>query len=211
MENQTLINKYIERLNKSAGLDNVRRNVEDNKIYFDYKEKEYRVRMPNYKEKKIINSLKREKFLELVGTAPCRDKLIIDLEKSGKSISAIQREIDNLNMDKEKYQELLAKEAKTDSEKEDKEAIEKLITQISTIVYRQVELSVYKNQLLAPCLEIQMQDMELEAIILTLLEKKVEDRWERVYASKEDLDKEEDEEFLNNAAELARDLGVYRV
>lgn len=212
MSDKTTIDNYIERLDKSLGLSNVKRNVEDNKIYFEYKDIEYRLRMPNYKEKKIINTTKRNTYLKLVAEKiPCEKLLIEQLKQSGKSIEKIQKEIDNLEIDKEKYQELLAKEAKPDEKRENKKVIDELIKEIETIVYKQVTLISNKMDLLSPCLENQIKESELEAIILNLFEKKVEENWLPVYVNKEELDNEIDQILLDHVVGMARDLGVYHV
>lgn len=208
MENKSVIDKYVERLNSSVGLSNIKRNVEDNKIYFEYKDNEYRLRMPNYKERKILDTTKRDKYLELVGKVPCEQDLIIKLEQSGKSIKKIKKQIDDLEKDKEKYQELLAREARQDPKTENKKTIDKLITEIKTIVYKQTVLAYNKIQLLSPALENQVNDVELEQVILLLFEKKQDNNWVKVYNTKDDLDKENNQELLNNAAEMVRDLGV---
>lgn len=208
MKKEKLVEKYIERLNDSLGLSNIKRNVENNKIYFEHNKTEYRIRMPNYKERKIIDLAKRDKYLSLVGTIPCEEDLIIKLEQSGKSIKKIKDKIADLELDKEKYQELLARETKQNQDKEDKESIDKLITEIQTIVYKQVTLAYNKAQLLSPSLENQVKDAELESIILVLFEKKQKDDWVKTYKNKEELDNEIDSELLNNTAEMCRDLGI---
>lgn len=211
MENKSVIDKYIKRMNDSLGLSNIKRNIEDNKIFFEYKEIEYRFIMPNYKDRTFLNNTKQAKYLELVGKVPCEEELIDKLEKSGKSIKKLKDQIGNLQIDKDKFQELLAREARPKSEDENKETIDTLINQIHTTTYKQVVLANQKAQLLSPCLEIQVKDVELEAVILRLFEKKIDEKWVKVYNAKEDLDEETDNELLNNAAEMARDLGVFSV
>jgi len=211
MSNKSMIDGYIKRLDDSLGINNIKRNIEDNKIYFEYKDAEYRIRMPNYKEKKIINTTKRNTYLELAGKVPCEKLLIEQLKQSGKSIEKIQKEIDNLEIDKEKYQELLAKEAKPDPKRENKKAIDELIKEIQTIVYKQVTLISNKMDLLSPCLENQVKESELESIILCLFEKKEKDNWVKVYNTKDELDNETDQILLDNTVEMARNLGVYHV
>lgn len=211
MENKGLIDKIVNKIDKSMGLSNVKRNIEDNKLYFEYKEIEYRLRMPNYKERKIIDKFKGARYLELVGTTPCKDKLIADLELSGKSVKKIRDQISDLDIDKGKLQEFLAKEAKPDAKHENKEAIEKLIADIRVVVYKQVTLLNEEFQLLSPCIENQIKDVELEGIILNLFDKKVDEKWIKVYNNKEELNNEEDSELLDNAVQLSADLGVYNI
>ena len=211
MENtdKVFIEKYVERLNKSTGLNNIKRNIEDNKIFWSYKEIEYRLKMPSYGERKIIDNAKKAKYLELAGKVPCEDELIKQLAQSGKSIKKIRAEIKNLEMDKEKYQELLAKEAKTDPKHEDKKAIKETIDEIEKIVYKQVVLNYEIIQLLSPSIENQIKDIALECVILNLFDKKVEDKWVKVYEDKTKLDAEEDSVLLDNAVEMAANLGIY--
>ena len=211
MENtdKVFIEKYVERLNKSTGLNNIKRNIEDNKIFWDYKEIEYRLKMPSYGERKIIDNAKKAKYLELAGKVPCEDELIKQLAQSGKSIKKIRAEIKNLEMDKEKYQELLAKEAKPDPKHEDKKTIKETIDEIEKIVYKQVVLNYEIIQLLSPSIENQIKDIALECVILNLFDKKVEDKWVKVYEDKTKLDAEEDSVLLDNAVEMAANLGIY--
>lgn len=185
------VKKILDEMQEQYLIDKTYELIKDNKIEFEYDEKQYRVRLLNAKEKDELDMIRRKRFGQLL-----KDKdillekdLIIAYQERGINIEEIDEEIKKLNaqIDDQNYKlgEALSKQPGDIILKTYKDEIVRL-----TIKVR--ELVIQKSHLLEYSLENQLQNFVAQAISYLCLEEKVENEWQRVFYSLDDFMKQDD-------------------
>jgi hypothetical protein len=127
--------------------------IQDNKIVFPYKDKIYRVRMPNQIEQTLAEEAQNKVKLRLTQEKGnrSRNQLIRDLkENNGLDVKALEAEKDGI---KEELQYVYLELAVVPSEFPDK--IEALIKKKEEIELRFMEIFVELAEVLEPCIQEQ--------------------------------------------------------
>jgi len=127
--------------------------IQDNKILFPYKDKIYRVRMPNQTEQTLAEEAQNKVKLRLTQEKGnrSRNQLIRDLkENNGLDVKALEAEKDKI---KEELQDVYLELACVTSDFPDK--IEELIKKKEEIEVRFMEIIVEVAEVLEPCIQEQ--------------------------------------------------------
>ena len=127
--------------------------IQDNKIVFSYKDKIYRVRMPNQIEQTLAEDAQNKVKLRLTQEKGnrSRNQLIRDLkENNGLDVKALEAEKDKI---KEELQDVYLELAPVTSDFPDK--IEELIKKKEEIEVRFMEIFIELAEVLEPCIQEQ--------------------------------------------------------
>ena len=173
--------------------------IKDNKIEFDYKDKRYRVRLLNLKEKEELDRLRRKMFGQLI-----QDKDILlekDLIRVYKERGIdIEVEIDN------KMKELIKKEMDLELQlgesisKKDSENVLKMYREkIKEVRYQKYILDSRKTLFLEFSLENQLLNYVSQLITYLSLEISEDDKWKRMFKTLDEFQSYSDEELINKA------------
>jgi len=168
--------------------------IQDNKLMFALEDSDelYRVRMPSQKERSIAIKMKNKEYWILVkeGQTPFEKDLIKMLkEKQGVDIEAMQKKLDDLG--NELIQTSLSLAQKKDTEEK---AIKLLTDKILKLKYERKIIVLEKSEYLAPCIDIQVEDLFYKVLTSFCTEKLIKDKeekWEKVWNSYTDFEKDE--------------------
>jgi hypothetical protein len=190
--------KIVENMEKETNLSKVYEMILDNKIIFEHKEKQYRVRLLNLKEKNELDELRRKKFGQLI-----QDKDIL-LEKDlikvykerGMNIDDIDDQIKKIQAEE---LDLQIKLGESISKNEGEVIFLNYKNQIINLKVKKQILSTQKTLLLEFSLENQL--LNYVAMIITMLSLDIleEGEWKRIFINLEDFENYEDEELINKA------------
>jgi len=192
------VKKILDTMSEEYQIDKVSELIKDNKIEFEFEEKQYRVRLLNAKEKDELDMVRRRKFGQLL-----KDKdillekdLIIAYQEKGIDIEDLDSKIKNLNAQIEaqnyKLGEALAK-SPGDS------ILNTYKKEIINLTYKLHELTIQRGHLLEYSLENHLQNFVAQAISYLCLDIKVEDKWVRAF-DKLDTFMEQDDRLVNLVA-----------
>jgi len=195
--------KIVEEMEKESSLSKVEEMVKDNKITFEYKEKSYRVRLLNLKEKEELDQLRRKKFGQLI-----QDKDILLEADLIKVLKTRNIDIEEINSDIKKLDaEDLDIQLKLGDaiHKDDGETIFKRYEeQIKEIRLKKAILSTRKTLLLEFSLENQLLNYVSQIITYLSLDIQNEDKtWQRMFKTLEDFQIYEDEDLINRAGQYS--------
>jgi len=181
----------ILNLEKTSEIEHL---IKNNTIEFSVADTIYRVKKPNYAEQLEIDKYRRIKYLELVSddTMMFREQWIekyktknIDIKGIEKNIISIQSEIESLLL-----------RLATLSNPSD---IEKLRADITQLKSKQIAFSIEKTDLLSCSIEDQLKVQVNSYYTYIVLQKQVNDRWIKVFASFEDFKNSDNSELINKA------------
>ncbi len=170
--------------------------LSNNEYEFKYKDKDYKVIKPNFKQKQEVYRKKSEKFSELLKNKNLmlEKDLIAQYAERGIIIEDIDKVISTLEQRKNGLKEKLGK-ALVDGVSEGDLKVFK--DEIKSIIDEQTELSIKRFSYLQFSLENQLKMYAYTYItILVVLEKK-EDKWVKVWNTFDEFENYEDEEFIN--------------
>ena len=167
------VKKILDTMSEEYQIDKVSELIKDNKIEFEFEEKQYRVRLLNAKEKDELDMVRRRKFGQLL-----KDKdillekdLIIAYQEKGIDIEDLDSKIKNLNAQIEaqnyKLGEALAK-SPGDS------ILNTYKKEIINLTYKLHELTIQRGHLLEYSLENHLQNFVAQAISYLCLDIYVE-------------------------------------
>ena len=185
------VKKILDTMSEEYQIDKVSELIKDNKIEFEFEEKQYRVRLLNAKEKDELDMVRRRKFGQLL-----KDKdillekdLIIAYQEKGIDIEDLDSKIKNLNAQIEaqnyKLGEALAK-SPGDS------ILNTYKKEIINLTYKLHELTIQRGHLLEYSLETHLQNFIAQAISYLCLDIKVEDKWVRAFGTLDDFMSQDD-------------------
>lgn len=192
-----IIRKLTNRLREIDEMYETEDLIKDNKILFNYREQEYRIRKPTRQEKKEMGEKRIQKFNQLLQEVDekekpkyiLREQLIDIYEKRDISFEKMNQKLIELN---HKHDDKLLKLAQTDNEKRVKE----LKNEIREIREEQAEISTRKADLLEYSLEDTLKEFMNTYFCYLLLEKKEKKTWARVFKTYEDFMNSEDSELV---------------
>ena len=185
------VKKILDEMQENYQIDKVQDLIKDNKIEFEFEEKQYRVRLLNSKEKDELDLIRRRRFGQLL-----KDKdillekdLIIAYQEKGIDIKALDEEINHINnqISDQNYKlgEALAKTPGDTILNTYKEEIIKL-------TYKLNELIIQRGHLLEYSLENHLQNYVAQAISYLCLDIKVEDKWIRAFGTLDNFMSQDD-------------------
>jgi len=190
--------RIVIEMEKENELSRIEELIRDNKIIFEYKDKKYRCRLLNLKEKEELDTLRRKKFGQLM-----KDKdvllekdLIIQYKERGIDIGELDEENKKLTAEEIDLQVRLgAAISKNEMEtvlKTYKEQIEEIQAK-KKIIYTQ------RNLLLEFSLENSLLNFVAQIITYLSLEENKDGKWQRMFDSLEAFQTYEDEGLINKA------------
>jgi len=174
MEDKTLTEILEEVKNNTQNPELVR----DNKFYFDYEDRWYRVNMPNQKQLAEANLLRNKIRIQLAQKGKkegfyFKEDLIKLLKDENIDINSMDEEVKILR--KEYVQLAITVAKKKDNKIEDLEKRGKEIDdKIRDILNKKAEH-------LTPAIEYQAEDSWYKSLIANCTEKQIEEKWERVW------------------------------
>jgi len=201
--------KILETINDEYNIGKVQEMIKDNKIEFEYADKNYRVRLLSVKEKDELDFLRRKYFGKLLTDKEIlMEKDLIRLykergldieEEFDKEIGRVNKKIADTNY---KLGESLANKGGEIIFKTYREELEKLTNEL-------YELMIRKNHLLEFSLEQQLINYVAKIASYLSLDIKVEENWMRAFNSIDDY-LQSDEKLINLSATYSMAI-MYRI
>jgi uncharacterized FlaG/YvyC family protein len=201
---ETEAKRILETMNDEYGISKVAEMIKDNKIEFQFNDKNYRVRLLTAKEKDELDFLRRKYFGKLF-----QDKDILmekdlikiykerglDIEELDKEIKRLNKKIQSVNYP---LGESLANKAGDSILKTYREEIEKLTNEL-------YELMIRRNHLVEYSFEQTLQNYVAKVISFLSLDVKENDTWLRAYNNIDDY-LAADERLINLSATYSMTL-----
>lgn len=191
-------NKIVTEMEKETELSKVEELIKDNRITFIHKEKQYRVRLLNLKEKQDLDELRRNYFGKLLQNENIlmEKDLIIQYKKRGIDIEEINDQIKKINAEELGLQLNLGEAI---SKNEPENILKTYEDQIKELRMKKQILNTQKNLLLEFSLEHTLENYVYQIITFLSLEEKKEDGWRRMFDNLETFQLHEDESLINKA------------
>jgi hypothetical protein len=201
MENKDMIRneealKIVKEINDRYSLEKIEEMIKNNFISFSYKEKNYRVRMLNEKDKDDLDLIRRQKFGELLQNSNILfEKEIIKLYKTrGIDIDDLDSQVRKLQQEIKSVQKKLG-EALENKEsdiilKKYKDDILELTNDIYTVI-------VKKTNLLENSFERRLIYEVNYAMAYLSVEEKINDKYEKAFLNLDEFLKQDDK-FLTD-------------
>jgi len=192
------VKKILDKMQEDYQVDKVKDLIQDNKIEFEFGEKQYRVRLLNAKEKDELDLIRRSRFGQLLQDKNIllEAKLITAYQEKGINISELDAKIKNLNSQindlNYKLGEALVKtpgDIILNTYKQD----------ILKLTYQLHEVTIQRGHLLEYSLENHLQNYVAQAISYLSLDVKTDDKWARAFDKLENF-MEQDEKLINLTA-----------
>ena len=194
--------KIVADMEKEIELSRIEELIRDNKITFEYKEKKYRVRMLNLKEKEELDMLRRRKFGQLI-----KDKdillekdLIVQYKERGINIDEIDDQIKKVNAEN---MELQFKLGEAISKNEGQVILKEYENQIQGLIIKKQVLNTHRNLLLTFCLENQLLNYVAEIITYLSLDELKDGVWQRMFETLDTFQTYTDEGLVNKAGQYS--------
>jgi hypothetical protein len=204
MENNRIdeARKIVKEMDEDINLKRAEELIRDNKIQFEYKEKQYRVRMLNLKEKEELDMLRRKKFGQLI-----QDKDILLEKDLIKVLKTRDIDVDKINDDIKKLEvgelDLQMKLGESISKNEDEIILKRYKDQIEEIRIKKAILDTQKTLILEFSLENQLLNY-ISQIITYLSADILEDGiWRRMFNSLVEFQSYSDESLINRAGQMS--------
>ncbi|MHA1437989.1 MAG: hypothetical protein ACTSPD_10465 [Promethearchaeota archaeon] len=174
-DKKEIAKQLLEKFSDLINIDLTDSMIQDNKIPFIHEDKQYRIRRPNYKERMEVSKLRTKKLTELLRdeSSITQDELIALYKKKGIDINAMSKKIIELQ---KKIEDLLLRLA----EEKDEVSIKRAKEEIYILYREQAVISAEKLDLLAPSIEMQLNELIISYFSYLLLEIEVEDKSEPV-------------------------------
>lgn len=189
--------KITEAINQADELDKLEEMIRNNIIYFPFEGKEYRVRIPNYKEKQEIREVKVKRHNELRNDSAWKyeAELIKELDKKGISIVNMQNRMLEIHQKIEELQLKLAEFG--DQKEEDNKIITDLKLQIYNLLVEQRSVALEKAEILSESIEAELLSLINSYTCYIGLEVKEAESWIKAFKNYEEFMNSEKEELLN--------------
>ena len=170
--------------------------LQNSEIIFEVQGETYRVRKANFQEKQTSNDVRMKKYVELLRDKDCLlEKDLRKLYKErGIDVDAIEQQIFELTS---QQQGLLFDLGQAIKQNKDKVELEKYKTEIVHILSSIKGLSLEKQQLLEFSLENRVIMEVYSYLIWAIAEKKVGEKWVRLWATQNDFLNADPNELLS--------------
>ncbi len=188
-------NEFLDTIKDLEQMTEITNLVKDNRIVFNVKGINYRVRKPNYNEQLEIEKFRRKEYLRLINddTMFFRKQWIEKYRKKGIYIDKMETDIKRLQSEIEK---LMLRLAKTDN----KTDIEKLKNQIEKLRNEQATINIEKTDLLSYSVEDQLLVAVNSYYTYIVLEKQTKDKkWEKAFNNYDDFMDSKNKELISKA------------
>lgn len=190
--------RIVKEMEKELKLSQVEELIKDNKIPFEYNDKQYRIRLLNLKEKEELDMLRRKRFGQLI-----KDKdillekdLIVQYKERGIDIADLDAQIRKIDAEDLNLQLRLGESI---SKNENEDILKSYEEQIKSLRIEKSVLSTQRNLLLTFCLENQLLNYVAEVITYLSLDKFEDSEWSRMFSSYEAFQTYTDEGLVNKA------------
>ena len=190
--------KIIEEMQNKFDIQKIEHMIKDNKIEFVHKDKEYRVRLLNLREKEELSLLRRKEFGRLL-----KDKdilmekdLIAQYKERGLDVTEIDVAVDKIQTEKRdicmRLGEAIAKNAAENILKSYQERVNDVDLRLQTAVAQKILLLEYS-------LENQLLDFVYKCLTYLSIEEKIEEKWQRAFKTFDAFLDYSDEELILKA------------
>lgn len=188
-----------ENLRKEIELEKLEQMIKDNQIVFNYKDKEYRIRLLTLAEKEELLKFQAKKEMEMLveGSFKYEKVLIPLLKKAGIDIETIDKEIEKLNKEEDALMLKLGAAMKNEESITVFQIYHEDIKKIQQEL--RPNLIVEKSLRLANSIESQLLDYTIKYIVYLSLEVKENEEYKRIYNSYSELLDNMDENLLKKA------------
>jgi len=188
----------VKSMDEDINLKRVEELIKDNRISFNHKDKEYRVRLLNLSEKEELDLLRRRKFGQLM-----KDKdiflekdLITQYKERGINIDELDDQIKKINAEE---LDLQIKLGESISKNENETILQTYKDQIIELRTHKQVINSQKTLLLEFSMENSLLNYVAQIITYLSLEEEVEGKWQRMFKSLEAFQIYEDSELINKA------------
>lgn len=198
---QEIAKELADKMIEIDDLKNTENLIKENEVSFIIEKEVYRVRKQTYEEQLDTETFRRKKYLEFLGDESFifRKALIekykikgIDIEKMQQTIFEIQKEIDRLKIQ--------AAKCGIDSE------IKKIKEEVYRLKAEQISIHIEVTDLLSYSIEDQLNLVVNSYYTFLVLEKRIEDKWERVFNTYEEFNKSENFDLISKAYKYSSSL-----
>jgi len=194
--------KIVDEMDKEITLSKAEDLVRDNKIEFEHTGKQYRVRLLNMKEKNELELLRRKKFGQLI-----LDKDILLAKDLRAALQTRGIDLDDLDSQIQKldaqYKQVSLQLGESLSKNEGDTILKSYEEKITLIKAEKDTLVTQKMLLLNDSLENHLESYVYQVVSYLALEKKVDEKWAKAFASFDDFQMYEDEELINKAGQYS--------
>jgi len=194
--------KIVNEMDKEITLSKAEDLVRDNKIEFEHSGQQYRVRLLNMKEKNELELMRRKKFGQLI-----LDKDILlakdlraALQTRGIDLDDLDNQIQKLDA---QYKQVSLQLGESLSKNEGDTILKSYEEKITLIKEEKDTLVTQKMLLLNDSLENHLESYVYQVVSYLALEKKVDEKWEKSFASFDDFLVCADEELINKAGQYS--------
>lgn len=190
--------RIITEMSKATELSKIEELIKDNKITFEYKDKQYRVRLLNLAEKEELDTLRRKKFGQLMKDTDIffEKDLIIQYKERGVNIDELDEQIKKIDAEELDIQLKLGEAI---SKNEGETILGAYKDQIIELRMKKQIIHTQKNLLLEFSLENSLLNYVAQIITYLSLEKFENDKWQRAFTTLEEFQTYEDEQLINKA------------
>lgn len=193
-EKRELATEALKALSEIEATTKVENMLQDNKLYFEVKDKKYRLRFVNAQEQDELNDVRRKKYIEMVNddTYLFRKQWIKKYKDKGIDIEDMENKIREYH---HKERNLLLRLA----EIKDNDSIKKIKDEVLNIREEQQALAVEKTELLSYSIEDQLTMFTLEYTAYLCLEKEDNKEWKKAFENFQNYRDCEDSELVNKS------------
>jgi hypothetical protein len=191
--------KIVDKMVEDKELNLIEEMIKDNKATFIYKDKHYRVRLLNIKEKEELDNLRRKKFGQLIQDKDILlEKDLIEVYKGrGIDIEEIKNQIKKLESEQ---LDLQLKLGAAESKNEGETVLKTYHDKIAESMYKIKILSTQITLLLEFSLENQLLNYVAQVITYLSLDEIIDGEWKRIFNSLEDFQNYSDVDLINKAS-----------
>lgn len=171
--------------------------LSNNEYEFKYKDVDYKVVKPSFKQKQEVYRKKSEKFSSLLKNKELllEKDLIAQFKERGININEFDDKIAVLEQEKNSLKEKLGKALAIGAPESDLKTFK---DEIIKIINEQTSLTVQKFSYLQFSLENQLKMFAYTYVTILITFVKKDDKWVRIWNTFEEFEAYEDEDFINS-------------
>lgn len=194
--------KIVEEMDKDINLSKIEEMIKDNCITFPYKEKQYRVRLLNMKEKEELDMLRRKKFGALLKDSDIllEKDLILQLKNRGIDIDSINEDIKKADAEETNIMVQLGEAL---SKNESETILESYKQQVEDLRIKKQILNTQKTLLLEFSLENQLLNYVAQIITYLSLDELKDGVWQRMFNTLDGFQVYTDEGLITKAGQYS--------
>jgi hypothetical protein len=193
--NTDLVKNVAKKISELNQIEEIEDLLKNNFIKFEHKKDKYKVRIPTIKEREEVRGERTRKYYELlednryklkeVLIKIYKEKQNIDIEQIEDDIIKLQSQINDLRV-----KAITSKDKKTQKTLRD---------EIEYLLEKQTDLSIKKRDLLQYSIEEELVEYCNYYLTYLVLEKEINNKWEKVFTTYDDFSSSLDNELILKA------------